>query len=186
MITFVDMTREDSPYERPCWWAARTRNGQELSIRKTLAELGVDHFIPTREVIREKGGHRQAVEAPAVPCLIFLRATKTEALSLANGRGLPIWYMIDRSTRTLLTVPDKQMDDFRRVIETDPDALCPAGTEFAPGDRVRVVKGELTGIEGEILQEPRRTYVTISLGRLLCAKVQIRKSWLKLVEHKTH
>jgi len=176
------MTKEDNSSEKLCWFAARTRNGQELSVRKTLSELGIEHFIPTKDGYREYKGRRISVVVPLIPCLVFLRATKADACALANGRGVPVWYIIDRSTRSMLVVPEKQMEDFRRVVDAVPDAVCPVDTVFAPGDKVEVVKGGLAGIEGEIIQEPKRTYVVVSLGNLLCAKVKIPKSYLKLVK----
>ena len=59
-------------------------------------------------------------------------------------------YIIDHGTRTLLQVPDKQMDDFIRVMDLDPDALCEDDVQFIPGGRVRVIKGDLAGVEGEV------------------------------------
>lgn len=176
------MTKEDNSSEKLCWFAARTRNGQELSVRKTLSELGIEHFIPTKEGYREYNGRRVSREMPVIPCLVFLRATKADACALANGRGVPVWYVIDRSTRSMLVVPDKQMEDFRRVLEVVPDAFCPVDTAYAPGDKVLVIKGGLKGIEGDIIQEQGRSYVVVSLGNLLCAKVKIPKSYLKLVK----
>lgn len=176
------MTKEDNSSEKLCWFAARTRNGQELSVRKTLSELGIEHFIPTKEGYREYNGRRVSREIPVIPCLVFLRATKADACALANGRGVPVWYVIDRSIRSMLVVPDKQMEDFRRVLDVVPDALCPVDTVYAPGDRVQVIKGGLKGIEGDIIQEQGRSYVVVSLGNLLCAKVKIPKSYLKLVK----
>lgn len=176
------MTKEDNSSEKLCWFAARTRNGQELSVRKTLSELRIEHFIPTKEEDREYKGKRIARETALIPCLVFLRATKADACALANGRGVPVWYVIDRSTRSMLVVPDKQMEDFRRVLDVSPEALCSTDTVFTPGDRVEVVRGGLKGIEGDIIQETNRTYVVVSLGNLLCAKVKIPKSYLKLVK----
>ena len=178
------MTKEENSSnssERLCWFAARTRNGQELSIRKTLGDLGIENYIPTKEGVREYCGRRTTREVPVIPCLVFLRATKADACALANGRGVPVWYVIDRATRSMLVVPDKQMEDFRRVLDVAPDAICPPDTVFAPGDRVQVIKGGLKGIEGDIIEEPGRTYVAVNLGNILCAKVKIPKSYLRLV-----
>lgn len=46
---------------------------------------------------------------PLIPNMVFLRATKSDACALANGYGLPLFYMVDRSTGRMLVVPDRQM-----------------------------------------------------------------------------
>lgn len=167
--------------ETETWFVARTRWCQELKVREELRACNIECFIPTRETFRERGGRKTRTEVPVIRNLIFLRTTKQSALALVNGRGLPMSYIIDHSTRTLLQVPDKQMDDFIRVMDLDPDALCEDDVQFIPGGRVRVIKGDLAGVEGEVLSLPNRTYVFVSIGHLLRAKVQIPKSYLEIL-----
>lgn len=165
--------------ERICWFAARTRKGHELSVRDRLQEWGEEHFIPTKRTMRIRGNRRKEVEVPLIPNLIFLRTTKSHACELANGGRLSIFYIIDRNTRTLLQVPEKQMDDFMRVVDLSPDSLCLSELPLALGGRVQVVKGEFAGVEGELLSLPTRTYVVVQIGGgLLAAKVRIPKSYL--------
>lgn len=163
--------------ERICWFAARTRKGHELSVRDRLRDLGVEHFIPTKQALRIRGKQRRMVEAPMIPNLIFLRSTKSYACTLANG-GLPVFYVINRMTRTLLEIPDKQMEDFMLVLDWSPDSLCLSEIPLCPGSKVKVVKGELAGVEGELLSKPTRTYVVVRIGGLLAAKVKVPKSYL--------
>ncbi len=136
-------------------------------------QFGVECFIPTKEEFRLRRGHRVKAEAPLIPNLVFLRATKADACALANGHGLPLHYIIDRATRSMMVVPDKQMDDFIRVVSSQPESFCLEEVPLVPGTRVRVVEGELCGIEGEILSLPTQTYVLVSIGRLLCARVRM-------------
>lgn len=147
------------------WYAARTRFGQEFLVKRRLAGAGVEHFIPEGRPGR-----------PAIPCLVFLRATKPEALDLANSGRVRMKYIIDCATRTLLVVPDKQMDDFQRVFE-EADDISPEPLSL--GDRVRVTKGPLTGVEGHVLEFRGRCYVVVSLLDTLFAKAQVPRSYLE-------
>lgn len=166
--------------ERVCWFVARTRRGQELSLRKRMGELGVECFIPTVYAFRERRGRRVRVEVPLIPNLVFLKATKDEACALANGRGLPLFYIIDHQTHTLLEVPLKQMEDFRRAVEADPDSLS-TEIPLTLGGKVRIIAGELAGVEGEILSLPAGSFVVVSVGHILCAKVSIPRDMLETV-----
>lgn len=158
------------------WYAARTRYGQELKIRDRLVREGVEHFIPT---VPSKGLRK---EKAAVNNLVFLKATKQEALDLANSGAIRMKYIIDCATRTLLVVPDKQMEDFRRVF-----ASADQETEFSIplnlGDRVRVTRGALKGVEGHVVQFQGKIYVVVSLLDSIFAKARVPKNWLEKIRH---
>ena len=154
----------------PCWYAARTRYGQELKIRERLVREGVEHFIPVRTDGR-----------PAVTNLVFLKATKVEALELANTGVIPVKYIVDCATRTLLVVPDKQMEDFRRVFDLSLTQGGLVDEGLSLGDRVRVTRGVLKGVEGHVTEFHGRYYVVVSLLDSLFAKARIPRSWLERI-----
>ena len=154
----------------PHWFAARTRYGQELKVRDRLAREGVEHFIPVR-----------ADGRPVVTNLVFLKATKAEALDLANTGVVPVKYVIDCATRTLLVVPEKQMEDFRRVLDLSLEEGGLMDQPLALGDRVKVVKGPLKGVEGHVIEFQGRYYVVVSLLDSLFAKARVPKSWLEKI-----
>ena len=105
------------------WFVARTRDKQELAIGKKLKTLDVEHFLPTRREIRQLKDRRKEVEVPVIRNLIFIHATKQEAIDLHNKQGLAIFYLSDRCKRGMLIVPDKQMQDFIQVMNLNPDAV---------------------------------------------------------------
>ena len=158
-----------------CWFAARTRCGQELKVRDRLAAEGVEHFVPT---VPSNGPRK---EKAAVNGLVFLRATKAEALELANGKALPVKYIVDCATRTLLVVPDKQLEDFRRVLDLGLTEGGLVDRPLALGDRVRVTKGPLRGVEGRVLEFHGKLYVVVGLLDCLFAKARVPRSWLERV-----
>ena len=95
---------------------------------------------------------------------------------------IPVKYIVDCATRTLLVVPDKQMEDFRRVMDLGLESGGLMDQPLALGDRVKVVKGPLKGVEGHVLEFQGRYYVVVSLLDSLFAKARVPKSWLEKVE----
>ena len=160
------------------WFAARTRYGQELKVRDRLEARGVEHFIPT---VPSDGPRK---EKAAVSNLVFLKASTPEALELANTGVIPVKYIVDCATRTLLVVPDKQMEDFRRVMDLSLEEGGLMDRPLALGDRVRVTKGPLRGVEGHVIEFQGRYYVVVSLLESLFAKARVPRSWLEVVEGK--
>ena len=175
----MTLAKENGHIEQDCWFAARTRCGAELSVAGRLDRLGVERFVPTELRRRTRGG--TSYERPLIPSLVFLRATKRQACDLANFEALPVRYLIDPATRSLLVVPDKQLEDFRRVLDlsTDEGGLMDRPLEL--GERVRVVKGVLSGVEGFVLELRGRTYVVVRLLDCWFTKASVPRAWLEPV-----
>ena len=145
--------------EKTTWFAASMRNGQWKKTSLCLTELGIGHYIP-----------------PSYNTLLFLNTVKSRALSLVNAGKIKARFFIDHGTRTLLEVPDKQMEDFLRVMENIPDAECMQEFSLARGDKVVVTSGPLCGVEGEIAELDGSTSLVVRVRSLLCAKVKISRS----------
>lgn len=143
--------------------------------------MGVENFIPTKFIHVERRGRKKVVEKPVINNLVFLRTDKEHACNLANHLQVPVHYIIDRVKNTLLVVPDKQMDDFRRVLEYSKDEGGLLDQPVAVGDRVRVVKGELSGVEGNIVEFSAQNYIVVSLCGELQARAMIPLAYLEKV-----
>ena len=146
----------DSAKLHIAWFVVITRWGQWKKITLRLTELNIRHFIP--------GTYNT---------LVFFQTDKNRALNLVNAGELKGRFIVDHGTRTLLEVPEKQMDAFIRVMTEYPDA--PVGTEFPihKGTRVRVIRGPLKGIEGEVEETPNGAQLIVSIQSLICARITI-------------
>ena len=98
---------------------------------------------------------------------------------MIHERGLKADYLFDHATRHLMVVPDKAMDDFRKVMDlsTDEGGLIDRPLEL--GSQVRVAKGPLQGVEGRILELQGKNYVVVSLLDSLFARASVPRAWLE-------
>lgn len=163
------------------WFAARTRDKQEFVTRDSLVKLEVEHFFPTRYVIRQLKDRRKRVEVPVIRNLIFVHATKQDACDISNKYGVQLFYMKDLSTRSMLVVPDKQMQDFICIMDLDPEGIHFDDEPLTVGSRVQVIKGDLCGVEGELASKANRTFVVIRIQGVLTASVKVPKSYLRIL-----
>ncbi len=170
------------------WFAARVRDKQEFLVRglveklRTDNGLDVEYYLPTRIVVRQLKYRRKKVEIPLIKNLIFIHCAKQTAVDMANQYGIPLFYMKDLFTGNMLVVPDKQMDDFRFVLDLSPDGVSFDNSTLVVGSKVKVVKGEFAGIEGKVGVEANKTYVIIHIQGVLTANVKMPKSYLKPIE----
>ena len=170
------------------WFAARTRDKQEFAVRKSLDKLkseenlDIDYYLPTRIVISQLKYRRKRSEVPAIRNLIFIYATKQTACDLSNVYSVRLYYMKDLFTHSMLVVPNKQMKDFMVIMDLNPDGVSFDSEPFAIGNKVKVIKGDFSGIEGEVVTEANKTYVVIRIKGVLVASVKVPKSYLKMIK----
>ena len=161
------------------WFVAKTRHGAALGVRDRLTRLGVESFVPTRTRRASRG--RKMVEEPLLTCFVFMRAKKQEALSLIHDYGLNADLVNDCATHQLMFVPDKSMEDFRRVLEASIEEGGLVDKPLAVGERVRVIQGVLKGVEGNVLELQGRIYVVVGLLNCLYARARVPRAWLERV-----
>ena len=165
------------------WYAAYVRVNQELTIKTKLDELGVENFLPLNEQIRETPGGRKKIRVVLVHGLIFIRVSRAMSFSLLNDYALNICYIKDRENRHSLIIPDKQMEDFMFLLDFSPESIELVNKNLKHGDRVRVIKGPLTGLEGELLRIKGHKRVVVRLeGVVSIATSYIPGSFLEKIE----
>lgn len=163
------------------WFAARTRKDQEIATRNILKKMDIHHFLPTHHVIRQLKYRKRKVEVPVIRNLIFVYATKDVACSITNDYGVNIFYIKDCATRSMLIVPEKQMNDFKFIMDLNPEGVCFDESPLQLGDMVRVVKGDFCGIEGKLTKIDNRSHVVIQIPHVLSLRVRIPRSYLQKI-----
>ncbi len=165
------------------WYAAKTRNNSEKKVKSLLEKLNVEHFLPLRKTLSERNGKKVHVVKPLVSNLVFIHTDFKTALSLVNDSRLPMSYMIDHVTKSLLVVPDKQMQDFMFLLDFSEEAVQVSNENLRRGDRVRVIKGEFAGIEGELVRIKGHKRVVVRLeGLFSLATTYIPGSFLEKID----
>ena len=141
------------------WFVVITRWGQWKKIAEQLTTLGVKHFIPS-----------------TYNTLVFFQTDKERALNLVNAGEVKGRFIVDHSTRSILEVPDKQMEAFIQVMSEFPDAPVSAEFPIVKGTRVRVVRGPLKGIEAEVEETPNGVQLVVGIQSVICARVTITRA----------
>ena len=141
------------------WFVVITRWGQWKKTSERLTALCIRHFIPS-----------------TYNTLVFFRTDKERALNLVNAGEVKGRFIVDHSTRTLLEVPEKQMEAFIRVVTEFPDTPVTSEFPITKGTRVRVIHGPLKGIEGEVEETPNGVQLVVGIQSVICAKITIARA----------
>lgn len=169
--------------EQRRWYVAKSRNHSSVKIKELLVNSNIEHFLPLRKTTVERNGKEVTVLQPLALDLVFLHTDFKTALSLVNERGLPLTYMIDPLTHSLLVVPDKQMQDFMFLMDFSDKSVTFSTERLRKGDRVKVISGEFAGIEGELIRIKGHKRVVVRLeGILSLITTYIPKAYLEKIE----
>lgn len=172
----------------PCWYPLRVTYSRELKVKEYLDSQSVENFIPMHYVEVERGEEMVRRLVPVIHNLIFVRAGSGEVERLKKDSPVSglVRYMMNPFTNTPITVPEKQMQDFIAVagtVEEQVMYLSPSEVEMKKGDRVRVVGGIWSGVEGRFVRVKRGLRVVVEIkGVMAVATASLHPSMVRKIE----
>lgn len=164
------------------WYVANTCR-QEKKIKQRLDSMGIENFIPFQQIARKIHGVDELIEVPVIPNLVFIHTTLKTCMSLIQEYAFDMRYLRDRETGNFLIVPDKQMNDFMFLLDFSKEMVEVVNENLKKGDKVRVIKGDFAGIEGELIRVKGHKRVVVRLeGVVSLATAYIPSSFLEKIE----
>ena len=165
------------------WFPMRVTYQREMKVKAELDRLEIENFIPMTYQFtesRKQGDTELRRElVPAINNLIFVHSTKERIseLKVSNELLEPLRYMIDQTAgeaHTIMTVPDKQMENFMRVASvTDNSVMFLDETTIVgkEGKRVEIMGGPFEGVTGVIRRVKRCKRVVVELEGITCVAI---------------
>jgi transcription antitermination factor NusG len=144
----------------PQWYAVWTRSRQEKTAAVMLDALGVSCFLPLISSKRQWSDRQKISSLPLFPGYLFVRIAKTHGAEL-RVRKVPGIVNFVGNQNGPSAVPEAEIENVRALLSCGTDCVsCPF---MNAGDRVRVVKGALAGIEGLFIRRGARSRVVVSV-----------------------
>ena len=162
------------------WMAVYTHMHHERKVADALQTMGIESFVAMQEELRQWKDRRKKVMRILIPMIVFVRVNESQrqqVLSLASVSR----FMAERGQRRALVIPDAQMDKFRFVLDYSEATVHVTNERFRPGERVRVIKGPLSGLEAEFVENAGKTQIVISLDALGNASVEMPVGYVEKV-----
>lgn len=159
-------------YDTPQWLAAYVQSCMEKKVAEQLRDMGIEYYLPMQTEIRQWSDRKKKIERLIIPMMIFIHISPRE-------RSLPLAlravnrYLVLRGEHTPAVIPDKQMERFRFMLDYSLQAVEFHSTTLTSGDMVRVIKGPLAGLEGELIEFNGKSVVAVRLDMLGCAIVEM-------------
>lgn len=154
------------------WFPMRVTYQREMKVKAELDRLGIESFVPMMyKVVDADTDNPCRKLVPAIRNLIFLRSTQERISHLKSSNEIlePLRYMIDNTAEeahTIMTIPDKQMQNFMRVASKTDESVMFLDDESVvgkEGKRVKIIGGAFEGVTGVIRRVKRCKRVVVEI-----------------------
>ena len=151
------------------WFALQTRSRHEKMVAQELDVKKIQCYLPLYWSVRQWSDRYKSVLLPLFPGYLFVRVRCEEQLLILETRGV---VKILGASSGPTPIPEKEILDLESVVESQIPIQPGAG--LLKGQRVRVIRGPLAGVEG-VLQDYKKSYrlaVSIKLlGRSVIVEI---------------
>lgn len=163
------------------WLVAYVRLYHEKKTAERLTAMNIENFLPIQEEIRQWTYRKKKVERVVIPMMIFVHVDAAERSQVLTLSAISR-YMVLRGEHTPAVIPDEQMERFKFMLDYSEEAVEMCTAPLEPGEWVRVIKGPLTGLEGELVDVDGKAKVVVRLDMLGCAGVDMPVGFVEKVK----
>ena len=155
------------------WYVALVRMHHEKKVAERLNKMGIENFVPVQQELHQWSDRRKMVESVSAASDVYKRQVfvhvdakeRKEVLSFSTVSR----YMVMRGESSPTIIPDEQMARFRFMLDYSKDVISMNSAPLARGEKVRVIKGPLTGLVGELVTVDGKSKIAVRLNMLGCA-----------------
>ncbi len=163
------------------WFVAVVNHNSEKQVSEKLTKIGVVNYLPTQSEIRVwRNGRKSKVDRIVIPSTIFVHCTEEKRKEIV---GLPYIFRFmtnkagtskDSSNKPLAVISDKEIERLKFMLGQSDIPVEITDKNFTSGDRVRVIRGSLAGLEGEVINaKSSRSDLIVALDFFGCARLSI-------------
>ena len=149
------------------WLVAIVRICHEKKTSERLTKMGIENFLPIQQEVHQWSDRRKVVDRVLIPMMIFVHVDLHEQKEVLTLSAISR-YMVLRGESTPAIIPDQQMLRFKFMLDYSDETISMSTSPLAPGEKIRVIKGPLAGLEGELVNVNGKSKVAVRLKMLGC------------------
>lgn len=175
--------------ESRLWFVGIVPSLAECRVGETLTEMGYESYVPVQNVKKQlKSGKTKETTRVVIPARILVHVTEHERLAILKTNVIKR-FLVDRSRtpdkygrHPVAIVPEKQIDTLQYMLFNSEKPVSFKDIDYSIGERVRVTRGNLKGLEGVVSYVNGNTHISISMDILGTALIQIDKDSIELID----
>lgn len=157
--------------EKTNWYAVFTASRAEKRVKERLEQAGIENYLPVREVEFVRNGLMKRLEVPVITGCIFVRISETNLPSVLSILGV---IALLKEKQTPVVISDGQLNSFK-ILNERAETLEIVNEGLPVGSAIRVLQGELAGVQGELIEVAGGQRVVVHVPCLIgvCANVSL-------------
>jgi transcription antitermination factor NusG len=160
------------------WYAVYTAPRAEKKVSERFTQEGIEHYLPLQTVKRRWSDRIKEVEVPVVNGYIFVRIHQLEFIKVTRVYGALAFV---REGGQPAAIPDRQLEGLRFMVEHADEPVEYSQESFEHGEAIRICKGPLEGMMGELVEMKGKHKVLIRLERFGCAITTVPLTFVEKV-----
>ena len=172
------------------WFVAVVTHNTEKAAEERLQKLNYEVYVAKQSVTRIwKNGRKTKIDKVVIPSLVFIKCTEAERRNIVTFPFIKR-FLVNKAgknenslTKPLAVVTQREIDQLRFMLGQSNIPVTFIDTPFNVKSKVVVVRGDLRGIEGEVIQVSEgKSEVVVKIDLLGAAKMSIDTADLEPVK----
>lgn len=156
------------------WYAVYTRPSHEAQVARHLAVRSVEAYLPQYQVVhRWKNRCTKTLNLPLFPSYVFAHVARSERVRVLEVPG--VCFLVG-TAGTPTPLPEADIEMLRAGLQARKAQPHPY---LKAGERVRIRRGAMAGMEGIVIRSKNSLRVVISLD-LIQQSVAVEVDWHEL------
>ena len=143
------------------WYVALVRMHHEKKVSERLDKMGIENFIPVQQELHQWSDRRKMITSVLLPMMVFVHVDPKERMEVLSF---------------------STVSRFRFMLDYSTESVSMNSSPLARGEQVRVIKGPLTGLVGELVNVDGKSKIAVRLNMLGCACVDMPIGYVEPVK----
>ena len=139
------------------WYAIYTRPRWEKKLADRLEEKHIEYYLPMVKTLKQWSDRKKWVQEPLFKSYLFVHINKEEYLRAIQSPGAVRYVAFERKA---VAIPPVQIEAIKIFIESGEEHVSDT-PDMKIGDRVRITRGSLNGLEGTLVEFQHKHRVRI-------------------------
>ena len=163
------------------WVAALVQMNCEKKVATKLDKLGIENYVAIQTEEHQWSDRKKKINRVVIPMVVFIRLVKDEEDKFRRLSFIIKFITYPGSKELATPIPDEQIDKLKFLLH-NADAKVSIVENLKVGDKVRLVRGPMKGLEGELSYiEENKPIVAIRIDGLGYACVSVEKINLEVI-----
>jgi transcription antitermination factor NusG len=149
----------------PKWYVVYTRPKSERKVAASIAEMGIESYLPTHKVVRQWSDRKKKMDVPLFSNYVFVKVDDIKRRLLFSINELLKFVSIEGKP---VVIRENEILTIKKILSGD---FVDISTEeyFQKGMKVRIAHGQFAGLEGLIIEKCNKSRLMIRIEVLMKA-----------------